>query len=426
MALPKIFNRARMTTATAGTGTVTLASAVTSFATFAEASILDGDLVHYLMEEGNDFEIGIGTYTAAGTTLSRDTVILSKIGGAAGTTKMTLAGTATVSLVVAAQDHATQNFNLLQNISLAVSASGSALTIALKDAFGNDHSAVTPGYIGFRSATGTTSVPVMRANRAALSVVIPSTALMGVTTATAFRLWVGIFDDAGTLRLGVVNCLLGTPSAPTGIYPLRDNILASSTTIGVGSDSAGVIYSDTGVSAKAFRILGYVEWNTSGVTAGTWTTTNIALVQLFGPGVSKPGDVVQVKQGTTSTAKDSTSSTYEDTNLSVAITPTSAANAVLVAYSGLARNAENTASNIIGLHRDSTQVGPIGLGIFINTNVNQCAGLAAEYLDMPQSASSITYMPKIKASIGSAGTVTFAYQALGTTVAVITAKELMV
>jgi len=40
-----VVNRARMTTATTGTGDITLGSAVAGFATFAEAGVSDGDTV---------------------------------------------------------------------------------------------------------------------------------------------------------------------------------------------------------------------------------------------------------------------------------------------------------------------------------------------------------------------------------------------
>lgn len=103
--MTKTFNRARMTTATTGTGTVTLGSAVSdAFATFAEAGVSDSDTLVYCIEEGNDFEIGRGTYTASGTTLSRDTVLHSKISGTSGTSKMNLGGAAEVFIVAAAED----------------------------------------------------------------------------------------------------------------------------------------------------------------------------------------------------------------------------------------------------------------------------------------------------------------------------------
>lgn len=90
-------NRIKVNTATAGTGTVTLGAASSNaYCTFAEAGIADGSTVTYVIEEGNDFEIGTGVYTSSGTTLTRATVYLSKISGSSGTTKMTLAGAATV------------------------------------------------------------------------------------------------------------------------------------------------------------------------------------------------------------------------------------------------------------------------------------------------------------------------------------------
>ena len=108
--MASLLNRARMTTSTAGTGTVTLGSAVTRFASFAEAGAADATVYHYLIEDGDDFEVGLGTYTSAGTTFSRDTVLLSKIAGVSGTTKITLSGSATVSSALLAGSSASIDF----------------------------------------------------------------------------------------------------------------------------------------------------------------------------------------------------------------------------------------------------------------------------------------------------------------------------
>jgi len=91
-------NRVWMTTATAGTGTITLGSAKAGYLTFAEGGVANADTVTYVLIDGNDFEIGTGTYTSSGTTMSRDTVTVSKISGTAGTTKLTLSGSAEVFL----------------------------------------------------------------------------------------------------------------------------------------------------------------------------------------------------------------------------------------------------------------------------------------------------------------------------------------
>lgn len=103
--MAKFYNRAKVTCTTAGTGTLTLGAALSNaWCTFAEAGASDGETVAYLIENGTDFEIGTGVYTAAGTTLTRASVTISKIGGTQGTTKITLAGTSTVSIIARKED----------------------------------------------------------------------------------------------------------------------------------------------------------------------------------------------------------------------------------------------------------------------------------------------------------------------------------
>ena len=76
------------------------------------------------------------------------------------------------------------------------------------------------------------------------------------------------------------------------------------------SDNVGVIYTGTAVTSKPMRIIGYAEWNASGVaTAGTWTTTNMIVVRLFGPGVAAPGDIVQIQQTASATATNASATT---------------------------------------------------------------------------------------------------------------------
>lgn len=70
-----IKDRVKETTSTTGTGTLTLAGAVAGFDSFAE--IGNSNTTYYSCTDGTDFEVGIGTYTASGTTLSRDTILES-------------------------------------------------------------------------------------------------------------------------------------------------------------------------------------------------------------------------------------------------------------------------------------------------------------------------------------------------------------
>jgi hypothetical protein len=103
----KLANRVYVTTATTGTGDVVLGAAFNNVScTFDESGVEDGDVVTYCIDTAGSFEIGRGTYSASGQTLSRDTVFLSKIMGVAGTSKIDLGGLSTVRIVAAREDFA--------------------------------------------------------------------------------------------------------------------------------------------------------------------------------------------------------------------------------------------------------------------------------------------------------------------------------
>ena len=74
-------DRTQETSTTTGTGTFTLAGAVSGFQSF--SVIGDGNTTYYAIVGGTEFEVGIGTYTALGTVLSRDTILESSNGGSA-------------------------------------------------------------------------------------------------------------------------------------------------------------------------------------------------------------------------------------------------------------------------------------------------------------------------------------------------------
>lgn len=75
-----VADRIKETSTTSGTGTLTLAGASSGFRSFAD--IGNGNTTYYAIVDSNagTWEVGIGTYTASGTTLSRDTVLSNSSG----------------------------------------------------------------------------------------------------------------------------------------------------------------------------------------------------------------------------------------------------------------------------------------------------------------------------------------------------------
>ena len=90
-------DRVKETTTVVGTGTMTLLGAVAGFQSF--ATVGNGNTCTYEIDDGTNWEVGIGTYTSSGTTLSRTTILSSSTGSAisfgAGTKSvfLTLSGT---------------------------------------------------------------------------------------------------------------------------------------------------------------------------------------------------------------------------------------------------------------------------------------------------------------------------------------------
>ena len=288
-----------------------------------------------------------------------------------------------------------EGFGSAVNLQINATVSANALTVALKTNAGTDASATNPILIGFRDSTLANGGPLWRTVTAALSVVVPSAQALGTANAVPFRLWLVALDNAGTVELALVNCVVGAAS-PTQIFGLAENTLITTTAI-AAAPSAAVFYSATARTSKAFRILGYVEYAAGLATAGTYASAPTTL-QLFGSGIKKPGEVVQTVQNGTRTGSSTTSTTNVDvTNGSAVISPTSAVNlvratasaAVVVLAGGAGVNTQWQGNFL----RGATVLlsGVTGVLSASGTNQQSAGGFAGIVYDAPFTTAATTY-----------------------------------
>ena len=129
----EIADRVKETTTTTSTGTYALAGAVDGFQSF--AAVGNGNTTYYACTDGTDYEVGIGSYTASGTTLTRVTILESSNSDAAVNWG---AGTKEIFVTVPAEKYlvrdASGNVSLTGNLTISgtvdgrdVSADGSKL-----------------------------------------------------------------------------------------------------------------------------------------------------------------------------------------------------------------------------------------------------------------------------------------------------------
>jgi hypothetical protein len=279
----------------------------------------------------------------------------------------------------------------INNVQLNATVSGNALTISLKDRNGNDPSTASPIVLAFADPTIAGGDPVIRAITSALSITVPSTATIGTVSGQAARLWIGLFDNAGTPVLGVYNSLNSTGPS---IACWDETSPATGTAIAGGSNTPQTWYTNGTVTSKSFRVLGYVE--ATEAVAGTWATAP-SKVRLFGPGVKRPGDVVQEIASTIATGDTTASASFVAlTNNRITIPIQSSANVIKVEAAGnLGYN--NAGSVSLQLSRGVVaNTGLLGnlaqLSRTDNTSTGNNVSPAYMFdLDIPNTAGNVTY-----------------------------------
>lgn len=156
--------------------------------------------------------------------------------------------------------------------------------------------------LDFRSTTlGSGTVTTVSGTPANL--VVPSSATLGTVSAVQSRLVVIALNNAGTIELAVVNI--------SGGNNLDETTLLTTTTISSGATSASTVYSTTGRTSVAFRVIGFID--STQTTAGTWATAPSTIQGVGGQALTALSSIGYSQTWTDVTGSRSVGTTYYNT-----------------------------------------------------------------------------------------------------------------
>ena len=280
------------------------------------------------------------------------------------------------------------------NLQLSAAAGSNNLVLSILTAAGGTPSSSTPVLIPFRDTTLGNGDPVVVSVQAATTFTITATNTMGCTSAVLCRLWLVAFNNAGTAVL----CAINANASGTSITTINENVLQTSQSGTSGGSTAQLYYCGaSALSSKAVRILGYVE---ATETTGNWGS--VTAIQLFGPGIKRPGDVVQVVTSTSTTTSTTTNTSTVaalSPAVTLSITPSAIPNLVRATMYGTMQ--AGVAVGQISLARTTTPI-----GVLNELSSGTIAPVMLFVLDAPATTSSTAY--NLYGRSNSAATLTWA------------------
>jgi hypothetical protein len=257
-----VYDRVQETTSTTGTGSVTLDGAVSGFQSFAVVG--NGNTTFYTIVNGNQWEVGLGTYTSSGTTLSRDTIYSNSNGN---TSPITLSGSSFVFVTYPAGRSV--NLNASGNVTaLGTVSSGTWQGSTVGVAYGGTGVTASSGANSVMLRDSNQNVAVNRLNQANTSTTAAggTTALTGASTYIHSLVGTGgqtyTLPDATTLATGVAFLF---NNLATGTLTIQDYATGPIGTIPTGGAGA-VFLTNNGTTGGTWDLHAYLP---EGVTFGT-------------------------------------------------------------------------------------------------------------------------------------------------------------
>ena len=224
---------------------------------------------------------------------------------------------------------------------------------------------------------------------------LQQTAMLGGAASAKTASYTLVAADAGT-AISMTSTSATTITVNTGLFAAGDTVQITNLGTGVCTITAGTATVNTAASLA----LAQYESGTLDFTSSS------AAVFIKGAGAAAGGGgkVLQVVEGTTSTAVNSSSATFADTNLTATITPSSATSKILVIVSqgGCGKSAANLYM-YLRLMRGATQIA-INQNFYTGTSIEQKNEVSMLKLDSPSTTSATTYKTQFN-SITGAGTI---------------------
>lgn len=268
-----LVNRAKMTTSTTGTGTITLGSAVQGYQSFADAGVLDGENVRYVIEDGSNWELGTGIYTASGTTLTRNVSESSNAGSA-----INLSGAASVFVAAAAADIFSKAYT-----KSTFTATGGQTDFSVTYDVGYVDVWLNGTKLGTADYTATNGTTVVLASGATAGdlveivawTTVPLTSLAGSYTETEFTATGGQTDFSVTYQVGFVDVWLNGVKLATSDF--------------TATDGSTVVLS---TGATAGDLVQVIAWGTISVLNGLTSSDIGVTVQAYDPNLATTGKAI--------------------------------------------------------------------------------------------------------------------------------------